>query len=112
MGYRKATVDDVESVMDDEYGAMWFLKDALDTDHLGVTVLELEPGAVGKEHDHAADDQEEVYVAVEGEVEVTFGDESVTLDPLSAVRVDPDQTRQIRNEGDERARLVLVGAPR
>jgi len=96
MGYCNATVDGVESVMDDGYGAMWLLKDALDTDHLGVTVLELEPGAVGKEHDHAEDDQEEAYVAVEGSVEVTFGDESVTLDTLSAVRVDPDQTRWIR----------------
>jgi len=111
MGYRKVSTDDVESVIDEEWGGMWFLKGALDTEELGVTVLELEPGAKGKEHDHAADEQEEVYVCVDGEIDVELDDGMVTLSENEAVRIDAGETRQMHNRGDERARLVLVGAP-
>ncbi|WP_424019325.1 cupin domain-containing protein [Halorientalis pallida] len=111
MAYQKASTDDVESVIDDEYGGMWFLKEALDTDEVGVTVMRLEPGSKGKPHDHSEDGQEEVYCVVEGEVVVEFDGETVTLGENEAVRIDPDQRRQIRNESDDLARLVLVGAP-
>lgn len=88
---------------------MWFLKDALDTDELGFTVLELEPGVSGKEHSHEG--QEEVYYVVEGGVAVDVEDETVALDEGEALRIDPADTRQIVN-GDEPSRLVLVSAPR
>lgn len=115
MSYTLAAAADVESVMDDDYGGMWFLRDALATEDLGVTILELEPGARGKEHDHAHDGQEEVYVCVRGVVDVDFdggddeGGETVRLSENEAVRVSAGQTRQLQNRGDERAKLVLVG---
>jgi len=61
MSYTHAAASDVESVIDADYGGMWFLRDALATEELGVTILELESGARGKEHDHEHDGQEEVY---------------------------------------------------
>lgn len=109
MTFAKASTDDVDSVMDADYGGMWFLRDALGTDELGVTVMELEPGARGKEHDHATDGQEEVYVCVAGAVEVDCDGESVPLPADEALWLSPDQTRQLHNRGDERAKLVLVG---
>ncbi|PSP76389.1 cupin [Halobacteriales archaeon QS_1_68_20] len=111
MAYTKASTDDVDSVIDDEYGGMWFLRDALDAEAVGVTVMELEPGARGKEHDHEHDEQEEVYVCVEGSVDVDCDGETVTLAEDDALRLSPDVTRTIRNDGDERAKLVLVGGP-
>ncbi|MFC6836087.1 cupin domain-containing protein [Halomarina ordinaria] len=111
MTYQTASPEDVESVIDEEYGGMWFLRDALDAEAVGVTVLELEPGAKGKEHDHAGDDHEEVYVVVDGRVDVDCGDDTVTLERNEAIRLSPDQRRQLVNRGDERARLVLAGAP-
>jgi mannose-6-phosphate isomerase-like protein (cupin superfamily) len=111
MSYTKASTSDVESVVDEEYGGMWFLRDELDTGAVGVTVMELEPGASGREHDHAADDQEEVYVCVDGAVDVACGDETLTLGEDDAVWLSADQTRQLHNWGDERAKLVLVGGP-
>ncbi|WP_136717738.1 cupin domain-containing protein [Halorientalis salina] len=111
MGYQTASTDDVESVIDEEYGGMWFMKDALGTEEVGLTVLELEPGAKGKEHDHGGDGQEEVYCVVDGEIDVDFADETVTLDEGDAVRIDAGETRQIHNRGEEQARLVLAGAP-
>jgi mannose-6-phosphate isomerase-like protein (cupin superfamily) len=111
MSYRTASTADVESVVPEEYGGLWFLKDALDTSEVGVTILELEPGAKGKEHDHSGDGQEEVYVCVSGTVDIEFTDDTVTLTGDDAVRIDPGETRQIHNREDKRARLVLVGGP-
>jgi mannose-6-phosphate isomerase-like protein (cupin superfamily) len=115
LGNKVASVEDVDSVVDEAYGGMGFLRDALDTDLLGVTVLELEPNARGKEHDHAADGQEEVFVCVAGAVDVDFdggaadGGERLTLRENEAVRVSPAQARQLVNRGDDREKLVLVG---
>ncbi|WP_439026934.1 cupin domain-containing protein [Haloarchaeobius sp. DT45] len=109
MSYTKAGTGDVDSVMDEEYGGMWFLRDALDAEHVGVTVMEMEPGCKGKEHDHSHDGQEEVYVVVDGRVDVMLGDETVTVETDEALRVSADERRQLHNPYDEAAKLVLVG---
>lgn len=88
---------------------MYFLRDALDCDHLGVTVLETEPGWEGMEHDHAEDGQEEVYVLVEGAATLTVEGETFDLSAGDAVRLDPEEHRQL--ETDEACTFVLVGAP-
>jgi len=111
MSYTVAGTEDAESVMDAEYGAMWFLRDALETEEVGVTILELEPGGKGKPHDHAHDGQEEVYVVVDGEVTVHLDAREEVLGANEAIRLAPDRTRQLENTGDVRARLVLVGGP-
>ncbi|SEQ06157.1 cupin domain-containing protein [Natrinema salaciae] len=113
MGYDTAAKTDPESVMDEEWGGMWFLKDDLDTAELGVSVLELEPDGKGMEHDETDSGQEEVYYVVEGtvEIELADADETVALEADELIRLDPEETRQIHNRGDERAKLVLIGAP-
>lgn len=110
MGYDTASIDDVESVVPDEHGGMWFLRSELEPETLGMTLLELEPGAKGKEHDETATGQEEIYLVVDGAAEVELEAETVELSVGEAIRLDPEETRQIHNRGDERARLVLAGA--
>lgn len=90
--------------------ALYFLRDPLDCEHLGLSVFELSPGDGGKEHDHAHDGQEEVYYLVEGEVTMTVDGEAIEMQPGDALRVDPEHTRQIRN-GDQESLLVIAGAP-
>lgn len=116
MGYDTAAKTDPESVVPDEFGGMWFLKEELDADHVGITVLELAPAGEGKPHDETETNQEEVYYVVEGEVAVDLFDdgevdETVHLEADEAIRLDPEERRQLRNDGNERAKLVLVGAP-
>ena len=111
MAYDTAAKTDAESVVPEEWGGMWFMKDHLDTGELGFTVLELEPGGKGKEHDHGEDGQEEVYYVVEGQIDVELADDTVTLGTDEAIRLDPGEARQMHNRGDQRAKLVLVGAP-
>ncbi|OVE83967.1 cupin domain-containing protein [Natronolimnobius baerhuensis] len=113
MAYDTAAKTDPESVVPAEAGGMWFLKDELEAEELGFTVLELEAGTEGMEHDEAESGQEEIYYVVEGTIDVELADanETVTLEAEEAIRLDPDETRQLVNSGDERATLVLVGGP-
>ena len=111
MGYDTASTTDIESLVPDEWGGMWLFRGPLDTTGLGVSILELEPGGKGKEHDETESGQEEVYLVVEGTADVDLTDETVTLEAGGAIRLDPAERRQIHNRGDERVKLVLAGAP-
>lgn len=117
MDYTVADTEEVESVVPEEWGGMWFLRDPLECDGLGVTLLELEPGGKGRAHDHGGDRQEEVYLVVGGELTVQLGgsdaephDSEVTLGDGEAIRVGPDTRRQLHNHGDERVRVVIAGS--
>lgn len=107
MGFETVNYGDVEPVAD----GMHFLRDPLDTDAVGVTVVECDAGWTGTPHDHADEDHEEVYLLLDGDATVEIDGADVQLDPGDAVRIDPDATRQIR-VGDSRSRLVLAGADR
>jgi quercetin dioxygenase-like cupin family protein len=106
MAPTKVNYEEVDAVG----GGLHFLRDELGCENLGVSVLECEPGWTGKPHDHAEDGQEEVYVLVEGEATVTVGGEDIAMSSGDALRIDPDERRQIEN-GDAESTFVLVGAP-
>ncbi|WP_436927175.1 cupin domain-containing protein [Halosimplex amylolyticum] len=106
MSPNKANYEDVDAVG----GGLHFLRDELDCTNLGVSVLECEPGWTGKPHDHADDQQEEVYVLVEGEATVTVDGEDVHMSAGDALRIVPEERRQIEN-GSEESTFVLAGAP-
>jgi mannose-6-phosphate isomerase-like protein (cupin superfamily) len=106
MSHTKANYTDVDPVAD----SLYFLREELDCENLGVSVLECEPGWTGKEHDHADDGEEEVYLLVEGEATVVVEDEEVAMTEGDAVRIPGETTRRIEN-GDAESRFVLVGAP-
>lgn len=111
MPYETAHKTDPESILPEESGGMWFLADELETDDLGISILELEPGVSGKGHDETETGQEEVYYVADGSVTVDVGEESVALGTDEALRIDAEERRQIHNDGDDPAKLVLVGAP-
>lgn len=106
MSHTKVDYTDTESTAD----AMHFLREPLDAEQLGFTVVDCDPGWTGKEHDHAEMGHEEVYFLVSGSATLTVDGEDVPLSPGDAVRVAPESVRQIHN-GDERSRLVVAGAP-
>lgn len=106
MSHTLVNYGDVEPVNE----GLHFLRDPLDCDQLGVSVLECPPGWSGLGHDHADDGHEEVYVLLDGSATVTVDGEDVPMEDGDALRVPPDATRQIHN-GEEESRFVLVGAP-
>lgn len=88
---------------------MYFLRDALECEQLGLTVLEANEGWEGMEHDHAHDDQEEVYLLVDGGGRITIDGEVVDLESGDAVRVAPGATRELAF--DTESLMVIAGAP-
>lgn len=105
MSYTREQYDDVEP----RAPGMHFLRDALDCENLGVTVLEADEGWEGMEHDHDEQDHEEVYVLLEGEGTFTVDGETFTIEAGDAVRVDPDSSRQMSFSRE--SLMVIAGAP-
>jgi len=89
---------------------MYFLRDELDCDNLGITVVEADAGWEGMEHAHEDDGQEEVYVLLDGSAKLTVEEETVGLDPGDAVRVNAEDSRMLRFDEDD-SRMVIGGAP-
>lgn len=105
MSYTKANYRDVEA----KGGALHFLRDELETENLGITVIDAEEGWEGLEHDHAEDGHEEVYLLVEGEVTAEINGEEVSLEEGDAIRVPGESERKL--EAEEDSKIVAVGAP-
>lgn len=106
MSYSTVNYHDVDAVSD----AMHFLREPLDCEGLGLTVVECPPGWTGKPHDHEERGHEEVYLLVDGAATIEVEGESVPLEAGDAIRIAPSATRQIRN-GEAESTLVLAGAP-
>jgi quercetin dioxygenase-like cupin family protein len=106
MSPEKVTYEETDAVA----GGLHFLRDPLGCENLGVSVLECDPSWEGKPHDHAEEGQEEVYVLVDGAATVSVDGEDVEMAAGDALRLAPDERRQIRN-GDDPSTFVLAGAP-
>ncbi|HET9121846.1 MAG TPA: cupin domain-containing protein [Solirubrobacterales bacterium] len=82
----------------------------LGAETLGARFWRLHPGQASTKHRHF--EAHELYVLVEGPGRMRVGDELLTLEPLSAVLVEPEHLRQLFNDGDRDALWLVVGAPR
>jgi quercetin dioxygenase-like cupin family protein len=69
----------------------------------------LKPGQASTRHRHL--EQTELYVVLEGTGRVRVGDELLTLEPLSALLVEPETVRQVFNDTDADALWLVVGTP-
>jgi uncharacterized cupin superfamily protein len=76
---------------------------------LGARLWRLRPGQASTKHRHRS--QEELYVLLEGKGRVRVGDELLTLEPLSAVAIEPGTVRQLFNDTDGDQLWLVVGAP-
>jgi uncharacterized cupin superfamily protein len=82
----------------------------LNTASLGARLWRLAPGQASTRHRHVQ--QEELYLLLEGTGRMRVEGELLTLEPLSAVAVEPSVVRQIFNDSDVDALWLVVGAPR
>lgn len=105
MGYDTVTYSDVEP----NAPGMYFLRDALNCENLGITVVEGGDEWEGMEHDHADDGHEEVYLLLAGEATLDVEEDTIELTAGDAVRVDPDQSRYLAFTDDD-SRMVIAGA--
>lgn len=82
----------------------------LDAGPLAARLWRLRPGQASTKHRHIT--QTELYVVLEGTGRMRIGaDDPVSLEPHSAVVVEPDVVRQVFNDTDEDALWLVVGTP-
>jgi mannose-6-phosphate isomerase-like protein (cupin superfamily) len=77
-----------------EFGEARFARGALDASATGVSLQRLRPG-VRQAFAHRHQSAEEVYVVLSGSGRIRLDDEVVELQPLDAIRIAPEVTRQM-----------------
>ena len=82
----------------------------LEAETLGARLWRLSPGQASTKHRHF--ETHELYVVLEGTGRVRVDEEVLTLDPLSALLVEPEHVRQLFNDTEADALWLVVGAPR
>ncbi len=81
----------------------------LDAKTLGARLWRIEPGQASTRHRHG--ETAELYVLLEGTGKLRVDGELLTLEPLSAVYVEPESIRQPFNDTDQDQLWLVVGAP-
>lgn len=81
----------------------------LDADALGARLWRLRPGQTITKHRHRT--QTELYVLLEGTGRMRIGEDLLTLEPLSALLVEPRTVRQTFNDTGADALWLVCGAP-
>ncbi|HLW94598.1 MAG TPA: cupin domain-containing protein [Solirubrobacteraceae bacterium] len=83
------------------------LRAALGVTSFGINRLTLQPRQRGRIHAH--EQQEEVYVVLEGELTLLIEGDEHKLGPDAVVRVGPSVRRQLYNAGPKRLVLLALG---
>jgi mannose-6-phosphate isomerase-like protein (cupin superfamily) len=82
----------------------------LEAETLGARFWRLHPGQASTKHRHF--ETHELYIVLEGTGRMRVDDELLTLEPLSAVLVEPEHVRQAFNDTEADALWLIVSAPR
>ena len=76
---------------------------------LGARLWRLAPGQANTRHRHRG--EHELYVLLSGTGRIRVDAELLTLQPLSALLVEPGSLRQVFNDTDAEALWLVAGAP-
>ena len=95
-----------------EHNGSWTLvRRSLGLKSFGVNMVEIAPGDSIPEHDETGRDQEELFLAFEGDVVLVVDGEDHALPEGSFARLDTQPRRTVRNDGDAPARVLIASAP-
>jgi len=81
----------------------------LEASSLGARLWRLRPGEASTKHRH--EQEQELYVLLEGRGRIRIEDEAYELGRLDALLIEPDTVRQVFNDTDDEALWLVVGAP-
>jgi quercetin dioxygenase-like cupin family protein len=110
-GYTINTVDEFEE-MEGSGGATWRLaRKTLGAESFGFNVVDIAPGGQIPEHDHVPDNQEEVFIILEGDATMVTDGEEHDAPAGTYCRYAPEVKRTIRNQSDGNVRALLIGVP-
>lgn len=106
-GYSIKRIDDMEAIF---HGSFKRAGAELGLESFGMQIFDLPPSFTDyPEHDHADDGQEEVYVVLDGTVELELDGRRVTLDRETVARVGAGVRRKLHT-GQAGARVLALGA--
>jgi quercetin dioxygenase-like cupin family protein len=110
-GYTIKSVDEFEE-MEGSGGATWRLaRKTLGAESFGFNVVDIAPGGQIPQHDHTGDNQEEVFIILEGRATIVAGDNEHEAPAGTYCLYAPEVSRTIRNDSDAKVRALLVGVP-
>ena len=58
--------------------------------------------------DKGAAPTEKVYVVLEGEITIIFGDEEVTLEAMDSILIEANEERTVKNQSNDICRMLVV----
>jgi quercetin dioxygenase-like cupin family protein len=110
-GYTINTIDEFEE-MEGSGGATWRLaRKTLGAEAFGFNVVDIAAGGEIPAHDHTGDNQEEVFVILEGQGTLVTDGEEHDAPAGTFCRLAPSVNRTIRNKSDRNVRALLIGVP-
>jgi quercetin dioxygenase-like cupin family protein len=110
-GYTIKHVDDFEE-MEGSGNATWRLaRKSLDGESFGFNVVDIPPGGQIPQHNHTGDNQEEVYIVLDGRATIITDGEEHEAPAGTYLRAAPEVNRTIRNDADATVRALLIGVP-
>jgi quercetin dioxygenase-like cupin family protein len=110
-GYTIKSIDQFEE-MEGSGGATWRLaRKTLGAEAFGFNVVDIEAGGEIPAHDHSGDNQEEVFVILEGQGTLVTDGEEHDAPAGTFCRLAPEVNRTIRNDSDATVRALLIGVP-
>ena len=110
-GYTIKSIDEFEE-MEGSGGATWRLaRKTLGAESFGFNVVDIEAGGQIPAHDHTGDNQEEVFVILEGQGTLVTDGEEHDAPAGTFCRLAPEVNRTIRNNSDGTVRALLIGVP-
>ena len=92
-------------------GNWTLVRRSLGVQAFGVNLVDIPPGEQIPEHDETARDQEEMFFVLDGSPTLVIDGEEHAARAGSFVRVDPEHSRTVRNDGAEPASVLIVSAP-
>jgi quercetin dioxygenase-like cupin family protein len=110
-GYTIRNVDDFEE-MEGSGNATWRLaRKSLGAESFGFNVVDIAPGGQIPEHDHSGDNQEEVFIILDGQATIVADGDEHDARAGTYCRYAPEVSRTIKNNSDGTVRALLIGVP-
>jgi uncharacterized cupin superfamily protein len=110
-GYTIKKIDEFEE-MEGSGGATWRLaRKTLGAEAFGFNVVDIEAGGEIPAHDHTGDNQEEVFIILDGEGTIVTDGVEHAAPAGTFCRFAPEVNRTIRNGSDANVRALLIGVP-
>ena len=111
-GYDVKQIEEFEA-MEGSGESTWRLaRKGLGIGAFGMNIVDIGPGGQIPEHTEEERDHEEVFIVLDGEAVAVVDGMEQPAPRGTFVRVSPAVRRQMRNEGGQTVRVLIVSAPR